>query len=218
MLLQRTPYNKEFLPLVGMTLDPIRAAAAGYAVVIQDVRARWASGGGVFFPYVNEAADGADTLDWIAAQPFCDGNIGAYGLSYMGGTTWLCAASGHPALKAISPTTAPNDFWRNHFWRDGVLQLSTLVMWALRVIGPAALVRRGFDLPTLGARLVELVEALDHFGDCVREGCWTACWRPIRKMPNSFPFCSRCCVTPGRTPGRSRCCSATATIGCGPPP
>ncbi len=91
VLLQRTPYNKEFLPLVGMTLDPIRAAAAGYAVVIQDVRARWASGGGVFFPYVNEAADGADTLDWIAAQPFCDGNIGAYGLSYMGGTTKISA-------------------------------------------------------------------------------------------------------------------------------
>lgn len=180
VLLQRTPYNKEFLPLVGMTLDPIRAAAAGYAVVIQDVRARWASGGGVFFPYVNEAADGADTLDWIAAQPFCDGGIGAYGLSYMGGTTWLCAASGHPALKAISPTTAPNDFWRNHFWRDGVLQLSTLVMWALRVIGPAALVRRGLDLPTLGARFVELVEALDHFDASVRE-------RPLDSLLAAHP-------------------------------
>ena len=94
VLLQRTPYNREFLPIVAMTLDPIRAATAGYAVVIQDVRGRWASEGEVFSPYGNEEADGADTLDWIAGQPFCDGNIGAYGLSYMGGTTWLCAVSG----------------------------------------------------------------------------------------------------------------------------
>ena len=63
VLLQRTPYNKEFLPIVAMTLDPIRAAAAGYAVVIQDVRSRWASEGEVFFPYVHEERDGADTLD-----------------------------------------------------------------------------------------------------------------------------------------------------------
>ena len=50
VLLQRTPYNKELWPITAMTLDPVRAAAAGYAVVIQDVRARWASAGGTFFP------------------------------------------------------------------------------------------------------------------------------------------------------------------------
>ena len=45
VLLQRTPYNKELWPITALTLDPIRAAAAGYAVVIQDVRGRWASEG-----------------------------------------------------------------------------------------------------------------------------------------------------------------------------
>ncbi|MFZ5654912.1 MAG: CocE/NonD family hydrolase [Pseudomonadota bacterium] len=180
VLLQRTPYNKEFLPIVALTLDPIRAAAAGYAVVIQDVRARWASAGEVFFPYVHEEADGADTLEWIASQPFCDGNIGAYGLSYMGGTTWLCAVSGHPALKAISPTTAPNDFWRDHFWRDGVAHLGTLAMWALRTIGPAALLRMGLDPATLGGRLVELVDALDHFEATLRQ-------RPVNALAAAHP-------------------------------
>lgn len=180
VLLQRTPYNKEFLPIVAMTLDPIRAAAAGYAVVIQDVRGRWASAGEVFSPYGHEEADGADTLDWIARQPFCDGNIGAYGLSYMGGTTWLCAVSGHPALKAISPTTAPNDFWRDHFWRDGVAHLGTLAVWALRTIGPAALVRIGLDPATFGGRLAELVDAVDDFGETLRQ-------RPLNALAAAHP-------------------------------
>lgn len=188
VLLQRTPYNKEFLPIVAMTLDPIRAAAAGYAVVIQDVRSRWASDGGVFFPYANEEADGADTLDWIASQSFCDGNIGAYGLSYMGGTTWLSAVSGHPALKAISPTTAPNDFWRDHFWRDGVANLSTLVMWALRTIGPAALLRMGLDPASFGGRLVELVDSLDHFEDTLRQRPLDALAAAHPEDPHFVPF------------------------------
>lgn len=180
VLLQRTPYNREFLPIVAMTLDPIRAATAGYAVVIQDVRGRWASEGEVFSPYGNEEADGADTLDWIAGQPFCDGNIGAYGLSYMGGTTWLCAVSGHPALKAISPTTAPNDFWRDHFWRDGVAHLGTLAVWALRTIGPAALLRMGLPPDHFGARLVELVDAVDRFATTLRQ-------RPLNALAAAHP-------------------------------
>jgi putative CocE/NonD family hydrolase len=184
VLLQRTPYNKEFLPIVAMTLDPVRAAAAGYAVVIQDVRGRWASAGEVFDPYAHEEADGADTLDWIAAQPFCDGNIGAYGLSYMGGTTWLSAVSGHPALKAISPTTAPNDFWRDHFWRDGVAHLGTLMVWALRTIGPAALLRMGLDPAALGGRLAELVEAVDRFDETLRQ-------RPLDGLAAAHPEDSR---------------------------
>src|ERR687894_219423 len=45
VLVQRTPYNKEMWPLTAVTLDPVRAAAAGFVVVIQDVRGRWASDG-----------------------------------------------------------------------------------------------------------------------------------------------------------------------------
>lgn len=184
VLLQRTPYNKEFLPIVAMTLDPVRAANAGYAVLIQDVRGRWASDGQVFDPYTHEEADGADTLDWLAHQPFCDGNVGAYGLSYMGGTTWLTAVSGHPALKAISPTTAPNDFWRDHFWRDGVAHLGTLMVWALRTIGPAALLRMGLDPGSLGNRLGELVEAVDQFDETLQQ-------RPLDALAAAHPEDSR---------------------------
>ena len=175
VLVQRTPYNKEMWPVTAATLDPVRAAAAGFAVVIQDVRGRWASDGGVFFAYRDEEPDCADTVDWAAQQSWSSGSVGCYGLSYMGANTWLGAVSGHDALRAISPTTAPNSFWQHNFWRDGVLQLATLLTWALRIIGPAALIRSGKALPELGARLAELIDANDDFDTLVRE-------RPLNEL------------------------------------
>lgn len=84
VLVQRTPYDKTFYPFTwGGSLDPTKMAAAGYAVVLQDVRGRWASEG-TFYPYVNEAQDGHDTIGWAAAQPWSNGDVGTYGISYMG--------------------------------------------------------------------------------------------------------------------------------------
>lgn len=180
VLLQRTPYNKELWPITALTLDPIKAAEAGFAVVIQDVRARWASEGDVFFPYRDEEQDGYDSIDWAAKQDFSGGQVGCYGLSYMGGTSWLAAASGHSALGAISPTTAPNDFWRNHFWRGGALNIGTLAMWALRAIGPAALIRAKPELSDMYPLLVNLFDQLDQFDDTMR-------FTPLDAFAPAFP-------------------------------
>lgn len=188
VLLQRTPYNKELWPITALCLDPIRAAAAGYVIAIQDVRARWASEGEVFFPYRDEQDDGFDSIDWMTAQPYSSGKVGCYGLSYMGGTSWLAAASGHQALGAISPTTAPNDFWRNHFWRGGALNLGTLAMWAMRAIGPAALIRSKPDLAEMVPMLVKLIDDVDAFGDVLTQ--LPLCeFEPTRPGDESFlPF------------------------------
>ena len=179
-LLQRTPYNKELWPITAMTLDPVRAAEAGFAVLIQDVRGRWASEGEVFFPYRDEEQDAFDSIEWITRQSFSNKQVGCYGLSYMGGTSWLAAASGHEALKAISPTTAPNDFWRNHFWRGGALNIGTLAMWALRAIGPAALMRAKPNLAEMYPMLVGLFDQLDDFEDIMRS-------LPLDAFPPAFP-------------------------------
>lgn len=168
VLLQRTPYNKEMLSLTGMTLDPLRAAAAGYNVVIQDVRARWASEGGPFFLYRDEAADGRDTVDWAASAGWSDGRVGAYGVSYMAGTSWHAAASGSPALRAFSPTTAPYDFWRDHMWRGGALNWGLLVSWSLHAIGPLALLRARKGKPDLWPSFLQLVDDIDAFEARVR--------------------------------------------------
>ncbi|HRC76806.1 MAG TPA: CocE/NonD family hydrolase, partial [Kouleothrix sp.] len=63
-------------------------AERGYALVYQDVRGRGDSDG-AFVPYRNDGRDGYDTIEWLAAQPWCDGNVGTMGGSYLGRIQWL---------------------------------------------------------------------------------------------------------------------------------
>ena len=76
--------------------------ARGYAFVPQDVRGRFRSEGDPL-AFVNEVPDGYDTIDWIARQPWSNGDVGMWGDSYYGFTQWAAVASRHPALKAIVP-------------------------------------------------------------------------------------------------------------------
>ena len=62
----------------------------GYAVVLQDVRGRYGSGG-VFEAYRQEGQDGYDTIEWAARQPWSNGAVGTFGLSYPGAVQWLAA-------------------------------------------------------------------------------------------------------------------------------
>jgi putative CocE/NonD family hydrolase len=184
VLMQRTPYGKEQAALANLTLDPIRAARAGYAVLIQDVRGRYASDGGPFDAYRHELADGHDTATWAGRLQVGNGTVGAYGLSYMGGTAWSAAAAAPPCLHAISAFTAPYELWDNHFWRGGALQLGLLSNWAAAVIGPGAL-RRAGATPDEFARLAADVDAY-------AEHAWyqpLTDYPPARpKMPDLLPF------------------------------
>ena len=102
----RTPYSKvmggdsDFLPAV-------HAAFAGYAFVIQDTRGRFESEG-EFMPGAPEGTDGYDTIEAVAAESWCDGNVGTFGGSYLGRNQWQAAIEDPPHLKAIAPqiTTA----------------------------------------------------------------------------------------------------------------
>ena len=94
-LLTRLPYNKELPGLLNFCFDVQRAAQAGYAVVVQDTRGRFASEG-EFNPFFDEAADGADAVAWAASQPWSTGQVGMTGGSYFGATQWLAASQAHP--------------------------------------------------------------------------------------------------------------------------
>ncbi|MEQ1569053.1 MAG: CocE/NonD family hydrolase [Myxococcota bacterium] len=75
---------------------------AGYGVVIADLRGTGASEGTWERPWSDdEVADLGALVDWIAAQPWCDGRVGATGVSYEGTTALLAATHGHPALRAV---------------------------------------------------------------------------------------------------------------------
>ena len=116
VLIYRTPYGKERAPKEWTTFG--KAVARGYAVVIQDVRGRYASDG-EFDPYKNEGRDGYDTIEWAATQPWSNGNVGTFGLSYPGAVQWLAAIESPPHLKAMVPAMTFSTP-RNFFYSGGV--------------------------------------------------------------------------------------------------
>ncbi|PYX29280.1 MAG: hypothetical protein DMG80_14820 [Acidobacteria bacterium] len=116
-LVYRTPYGKDAAQEEYTTFR--RALERGYAVVIVDVRGRYHSAG-EFRPYENEGRDGYDTIEWAAAQPWSNGAVGTFGLSYPGAVQWLAAVESPPHLKAMVPamtfSTAQNFFYAGGTW------------------------------------------------------------------------------------------------------
>ncbi len=77
---------------------------AGYALVVVDVRGSGASFGQWSILWsAQEIADLGRVVDWIVAQPWSNGRVGAYGVSYDGNTAEMLAALNHPAVKAVAP-------------------------------------------------------------------------------------------------------------------
>jgi putative CocE/NonD family hydrolase len=125
-ILVRTPYDKRN-PIYGYPFIGGVFASQGYVVVIQDVRGKFGSQG-EFYPLVNEGADGADTVQWIARQTWCDGRVGMFGVSYFASTEWLAAPRAGPALRTIVPVFSSQSGYDPWFDR-GVLNLSLTVAW-----------------------------------------------------------------------------------------
>jgi hypothetical protein len=71
----------------------------GYAVAYQDCRGRYRSGG-QFTKYLSEAADGCDALAWLLRQPWCNGQVGTFGLSYAAHTQAALGCLNPPGLAA----------------------------------------------------------------------------------------------------------------------
>lgn len=100
----RTPYNKLLTARwFGDHMSPVDAAFAGYAVVFQDTRGRFASDGEFTHP-MPQGIDGYDTVECVAAEPWCDGNVGMVGGSYLAAVQWEAAMENPPHLKALSPS------------------------------------------------------------------------------------------------------------------
>lgn len=141
-LVYRTPYGKHSALDEDTTFA--RAVDRGYAVVVQDVRGRYRSDG-EFRPYENEGRDGYDTIEWAARQPWSDGNVGTFGLSYPGAVQWLAAVEGPPHLKAMVPAMTFSTP-RNFFYTWGVWDLSW-PYWIWQNIAPDVRVRKGLAGP-----------------------------------------------------------------------
>lgn len=139
-LVYRTPYGAE--SAVRDYVIFAKAVARGYAVVVQDVRGRYRSDGR-FDPYRQEGLDGYDTIEWAAAQPWSNGKVGTFGLSYPGAVQWLAAVESPPHLEAMVPAmtfSRPDNFW----YAGGLFDLSWN-SWIWFSIAPDE--RRRADLP-----------------------------------------------------------------------
>ncbi len=122
----RTPYSK-LLSGQSDYLSAVRAALAGYAFVVQDTRGRFASEG-EFLPGMPEGPDGYDTVEAVAAEPWCDGNVGMFGSSYLARNQWQAALENPPHLRAIAPsigTSGPLSDTR----LAGVVDLEQSISW-----------------------------------------------------------------------------------------
>lgn len=82
-----------------------RFARAGYAFLSVDHRGRGNSEG-EFEPFAGMGDDGYDVVEWIAAQPWCDGHVAMWGGSYAGQNQWATLKMRPPHLRTIVPAAA----------------------------------------------------------------------------------------------------------------
>ena len=139
-LLMRQPYGRDIASTVVYN-HPAWFARHGYNVVIQDVRGRGDSEG-EFYPFRHEAADGFDTVNWVAERPECDGRVGMYGFSYQGMTQLLAAVENPPALRCIAPAMVAADLHRGWFYQNGALRLAATLGWGVQMLRGDARRRR----------------------------------------------------------------------------
>ncbi len=123
VILMRTPYRKG--------LGGAHAAVAdGLAFASQDVRGRYNSEGD-HRPFFDDPADAFDTIAWLAKQPWCDGNVGMMGGSYVGFTQLAAAMAKPPALRCILPSVPPSDFENGVVFYGGALRQELVQGWLI---------------------------------------------------------------------------------------
>lgn len=147
-LLAMSPYGKgvQSLPIAAQPpgtpnyMPPIEAGnpryfvSRGYVHVIVDVRGTGKSEGEYRgWQSEQESRDGYDLVEWIATQPWCDGNVGMAGISYYGEIQLNVAAEQPPHLKAIMPWNAPADFYRECTHHGGIRQMFFHYLYVQRI-------------------------------------------------------------------------------------
>lgn len=138
VLLSWSPYGKHglgnqvFWPLSGVNPewlspltpfegpDPVRWGRQGYAVAVVDPRGAWLSEGDFRHNGVGEAQDCAETIAWLADQPWSNGKVGMTGVSYLACIQFWAAAQRPAALAAINPWEGFTDWYREFAYHGGI--------------------------------------------------------------------------------------------------
>lgn len=192
-LLLRTPYGK---PAGGFE----RFVRSGYVVVTQDSRGRYASGGDhvpFTMPHTGDAEDGYDSVEWVAGQPWCNGNVGTFGASYNAWMQWQLAKLRPPHLKAMCAYTIPLELTEVDYL--GGFRPGRRIRWWMTTIAPDLRRRHGLPKPHTPA------EANAIWNE-VEQGRWLGLmpWMDVVKYlpPGLAEYAEDWLKEPHRTPWR----------------
>lgn len=152
VILQRTPYGitssegkantdcaqgwlpSADAPMRGSILRGYKNIIAhGYVAVYQDTRGRYASEGEDHV-YADDAADGYDTLEWIASEPWCNRMIGMSGSSAGATTTFAAASQRHPNLRAFFAQVGGSSIYDDVVYEGNAIEMERLWLWVAKNI------------------------------------------------------------------------------------
>jgi putative CocE/NonD family hydrolase len=114
------PYRKD--DFIGASCAFARQyfADVGYATLLVDIRGYGGSDGPACQAWdPREAKDGAEVVQWAAAQDWCDGQVAVWGTSYGGAQSLAIAAERPPALKAIASIYGAADIYEDFVYPGG---------------------------------------------------------------------------------------------------
>ena len=140
-ILEMLPYRKDDWRAASDQGRGEWLAARGYALCRLDVRGTGSSPGIALDEYTaRETQDGYEAVEWLAAQPWSNGNVGMWGISYGGFTSIQVAKLRPPALKAIVPMMATDDRYTDDVhYIGGCVTVSELSQYAVSMVGMNAM-------------------------------------------------------------------------------
>ena len=179
VILGRTSYDKSN-PVIWIDAVARAFVPRGYVVMLQDLRGRGLSEGtGDYFHTANakEGIDGYDTIEWAAAQEWCNGKVGMVGASHGGIVQNMASLYRPPHLSALWVDVAPTNAFRWEVRQGGAM--------ALHMYG--ALYLHGYDSQEIAGD-ADAIERIERGAERLSEEVWKQPFKegetPITVVPN----------------------------------
>lgn len=155
--------------------DPYFFASRGYVYVICNLRGTGRSGGEYCFLCDREVRDVYELIEWIPSNPWSNGRVGMFGISYMGWIQLFVAQYNPPHLRCVFNPMGTTDLYRDVFYHGGVFNYWFAVHWAKRSLRAhtfADILRRelyGIDLDYAIKRALEdeEISAIEELRDAL---------------------------------------------------
>jgi len=184
-ILEYLPYRKRDGTAERDALTYNYFAANGYAGIRVDMRGSGESDGILLGEYLKQEQDDAlEVIDWIAAQPWCDGNVGMIGISWGGFNGLQVAARQPPALKAVISICSTDDRYADDVHFMGGCLLTEKLTWGASMLSRTA---RPPDPAIVGNRWRDMwLERMD------KSGLWLLEWHGHQRRDTFYKHGSIC--------------------------